>query len=237
MENPNVLPPCGAPSSGRAYLGRLHTEPCGRRRSLPTTHKTGGGTMNYNLVEFQGAYGTSAQIPASVKPEVSFVGRSNVGKSSLINKLFNRKKLAKVSSMPGKTSTINFFVTKEIHFVDLPGYGYAKVAKSEKARWTEMINGYFDQYRYYALVVSLIDIRHPATKLDEQMVEFLRACELPFIIALTKADKVSKQAAQRQVGAIRKQLNLPEDIKIIVCSSEKGTGFDELRRTIEDACK
>ena len=122
--------------------------------------------MNYNLVEFKGAYGTSSQIPESKRPEVSFVGRSNVGKSSLINKLFNRKQLARVSSMPGKTSTINFFGTDEIDFIDLPGYGYAKVAKSEKSRWSEMINGYFDQYRFYALVVSLIDIRHPATKLD-----------------------------------------------------------------------
>lgn len=193
--------------------------------------------MNYNLVEFQGAYGTSAQIPASVRPEVSFVGRSNVGKSSLINKLFNRKKLAKVSSMPGKTSTINFFTTDEIDFVDLPGYGYAKVAKSEKARWDEMIGGYFDQYRYYALVVSLIDIRHPATKLDEQMVAFLREVQLPFMIALTKADKVSKNEANKQKAAIRKQLNLPDDVKMVVCSSEKGTGFDELRRCIEEACK
>lgn len=193
--------------------------------------------MNYNQVQFKGAYGTSAQIPASEKPEVSFVGRSNVGKSSLINRLFNRKKLAKVSSTPGKTSTINFFVTDEIHFVDLPGYGYAKVSKSEKARWSEMINGYFDQYRYYALVVSLIDIRHPATKLDEQMVEFLRACELPFIIALTKADKVSKAQANQQKAAIRKQLDLPADVAIVACSSEKGTGFDELRRLIEAACK
>lgn len=193
--------------------------------------------MNYNQVQFKGAYGTSAQIPASEKPEVSFVGRSNVGKSSLINRLFNRKKLAKVSSTPGKTSTINFFVTDQIHFVDLPGYGYAKVSKGEKARWSEMINGYFDQYRYYALVVSLIDIRHPATKLDEQMVEFLRACELPFLIALTKADKVSKSKANQQKAAIRKQLDLPADVDIVACSSENGTGFDELRRLIEAACK
>ena len=191
--------------------------------------------MNYNLVKFQGAYGTSAQIPESVRPEVSFVGRSNVGKSSLINRLFNRKKLAKVSSMPGKTSTI--FTTDKIDFVDLPGYGYAKVAKSEKARWSEMINGYFDQYRYYALVVSLIDIRHPATKLDEQMIEFLRACELPFIIALTKADKLSKSQAAKQKSAIRKQLGLPDSIPFVICSSANGTGFDELRRLIEDACK
>ncbi len=193
--------------------------------------------MNYNLVTFKGAYGTSAQIPESVRAEVSFVGRSNVGKSSLINRLFNRKKLAKVSSTPGKTSTINFFTTDEIDFVDLPGYGYAKVAKSEKARWSEMINGYFDQYRYYALVVSLIDIRHPATKLDEQMIEFLQACNLPFIVVLTKADKLSNSQIQKQKAAIRKQLQLPESVSFVVCSSLKGTGFDELRRLIEQACK
>ncbi len=193
--------------------------------------------MNYNLVEFKGAFGTSSQIPESKRPEVSFVGRSNVGKSSLINKLFNRKQLARTSSMPGKTSTINFFGTEEIDFVDLPGYGYAKVAKSEKGRWSEMINGYFDQYRYYALVVSLIDIRHPATKLDEQMIEFLRACKLPFVVALTKADKLSKSQASKQMAAIKKQLDLPQEIAMVVTSSEKGTGIDELRTIIEKACQ
>ncbi len=194
--------------------------------------------MNFNNAEFTGAYGTSAQIPASTRPEVSFVGRSNVGKSSLLNKLFNRKSLAKVSSVPGKTSTINFFkVDDAIDLVDLPGYGYAKVARSELGRWSEMINGYFDQYRYYALVVSLIDIRHPATALDERMVEFLRACELPFMIVLTKADKVNKSQAKNQIVAIRKQLHLPDDIMMVACSSEKGTGIDELRSLIEKACK
>ena len=193
--------------------------------------------MDFKNIEFKAAYGTSQQIPESLRPEVSFVGRSNVGKSSLINRLFNRKKLAKVSSKPGKTSTINFFSNGKEDFVDLPGYGYAQVSKSEKARWAEMINGYFDQYRYYALVVSLIDIRHPATKLDEQMVEFLRSCELPFMIALTKADKVSKSAANKQKAAIRKQLQLPADVEMVVCSSEKGTGFDELKRVIEAACR
>lgn len=193
--------------------------------------------MNYNLVEFKGAYGTSSQIPESKRPEVSFVGRSNVGKSSLINKLFNRKQLARVSSMPGKTNTINFFGTDEIDFIDLPGYGYAKVAKSEKSRWSEMINGYFDQYRFYALVVSLIDIRHPATKLDEQMIEFLTACELPFVIALTKADKLSKSQANKQAAAIRKQLGLSAETNMVITSSEKGTGMDELRTLIEKACQ
>ena len=153
--------------------------------------------MNYHNVSFAAAYGTSGQLPASTRPEVAFVGRSNVGKSSLLNKLFNRKKLAKVSSKPGKTSTINFFNAENSHFVDLPGYGYAQVSKSEKVRWAEMINGYFEQDRNFTLVVSLIDIRHPATSLDVQMVEFLKEAELPFMIVLTKADKLSKSCVRR----------------------------------------
>ena len=193
--------------------------------------------MDLNNIEFKGAYGTSAPIPASKLPEVSFVGRSNVGKSSLINKLLNRKQLARVSQMPGKTSTINFFGNDAIDLVDLPGYGYAKVAKSELGRWSEMINGYFDQYRVYALVVSLIDIRHPASKLDEQMIEFLKACELPFVIALTKADKVSKNQANKQIAALRKQLDLGPEVEMILTSSEKGTGMDALRKTILAACR
>lgn len=193
--------------------------------------------MDLNNIEFKGAYGPSAQIPASKLPEVSFVGRSNVGKSSLINKLLNRKQLARVSQMPGKTSTINFFGNDAIDLVDLPGYGYAKVAKSELGRWSEMINGYFDQYRFYALVVSLIDIRHPASKLDEQMIEFLKACELPFVIALTKADKVSKNQANKQIAALRKQLDLGPEVEMILTSSEKGTGMDALRKTILAACR
>lgn len=193
--------------------------------------------INYHQVDFKGAYGTSSQIPPSKRPEVSFVGRSNVGKSSLINKLFNRKQLARVSSMPGKTSTINFFGNDHVDFVDLPGYGYAKVAKSEKSRWAEMIDGYFDQYRFYALVISLIDIRHPATALDQQMVTFLQECQLPFVIALTKADKVSKSQAIKQVAALRKQLNLPSEMEIVACSSQKGTGLDELKSLIERACQ
>ena len=175
--------------------------------------------------------------PQHKLPEVSFVGRSNVGKSSLINKLLNRKQLARVSQMPGKTSTINFFGNDAIDLVDLPGYGYAKVAKSELGRWSEMINGYFDQYRFYALVVSLIDIRHPASKLDVQMIEFLKACELPFVIALTKADKVSTNQANKQIAALRKQLDLGSEVEMILTSSEKGTGMDALRKTILAACR
>ena len=164
---------------------------------------------------------------------IAFVGRSNVGKSSLLNKLFNRKKLAKVSSKPGKTSTINFFNAEGAHFVDLPGYGYAQVSKSEKVRWAEMINGYFEQERDFTLVVSLIDIRHPATKLDVQMIEFLEEAELPFMVVLTKADKLSKSQVVRQVAALRKQLSFGSEVEVVPCSSEKGTGIDDLKKVIE----
>ena len=189
--------------------------------------------MNYHNVSFAAAYGTSGQLPASTRPEVAFVGRSNVGKSSLLNKLFNRKKLAKVSSKPGKRSTINFFNAENSHFVDLPGYGYAQVSKSEKVRWAEMINGYFDQDRNFTLVVSLIDIRHPATSLDVQMVEFLKEAELPFMIVLTKADKLSKSQIMRQKAALRKQLSFGPEIEVVACSSESGLGIDELKKAIE----
>ncbi|MEG2531334.1 MAG: ribosome biogenesis GTP-binding protein YihA/YsxC [Raoultibacter sp.] len=193
--------------------------------------------MNYNQVEFKGSYGTSEQLPESKRPEVSFVGRSNVGKSSLLNKIFNRKGLVKVSSTPGKTTTINFFGTDEIDFVDLPGYGFAKVAAAEKGRWSELISSYFDQYRFYALVVVLIDLRHPAAKLDEQMIEFLTGCELPFMIALTKADKMSKSQASNRMVAIRQQLKIAPDFPLVVTSAENGTGIDKLRTMIEAACK
>lgn len=188
--------------------------------------------MNYHNVKFKAAYGTSAQLPESTLPEVSFAGRSNVGKSSLLNKLMYRKGLAKVSATPGKTATINFYDVDGYDFVDLPGYGYAKVAKSEKYRWGELIEGYFNQERVFALVVSLIDIRHEATALDVSMVEFLKESGLPFMVVLTKADKLSKQQCIKQTAAIRKQLKLDKETPIMAVSSESGTGIDELRSVI-----
>lgn len=185
-------------------------------------------------MKFTAAYGTSGQLPASTRLEVSFAGRSNVGKSSLLNKLFNRKKLAKVSSMPGKTATINFFAADDADFVDLPGYGYAKVSKAEKGRWAEMIEGYFNQDRNFCLVVSLVDIRHPASALDEHMINFLVEADLPFIIVLTKADKLSKSQIPRQVAALRKQLGFGQEVPMVAVSSEKGTGIDELKKLINE---
>lgn len=191
--------------------------------------------MNFHNASFKAAYGTSAQLPASTQPEVSFAGRSNVGKSSLLNKLMYRKGLAKVSSTPGKTATVNFYDVDGQALVDLPGYGYAKVSKSELGRWSDLIEGYFNQDRQFALVVSLIDIRHEPSALDRHMVQFLQDAGLPFAIALTKADKMSKQQAIKQQAMIRKALNTPKDVPYVVTSAEKGTGIEELRRLIADA--
>lgn len=188
--------------------------------------------MNFQQVAFERSYGTSKQLPPSTLPEVAFAGRSNVGKSSLLNTLCNRKGLAKVSQTPGKTATINFFKAGDAYLVDLPGYGYAKVSHAERDRWAELIEGYFNQERNFALVCSLIDIRHPASALDENMVSFLQEAELPYLIALTKGDKLSKSKCMQQRAAIKRQLSLPDDVPMVITSSLKKSGMDDLRREI-----
>ena len=191
------------------------------------------GKINFRDVAYERSFGTSAQLPESTLPEIAFAGRSNVGKSSLFNKLFGRKNLARVSQKPGKTSTINFFRSGDVHFVDLPGYGYARVSHSEQDRWAELIEGYFNQERNFALVCSLVDVRHPASKLDENMVSFLQEAELPFLVVLTKGDKLSRGKCNQQRAAIKRQLGLDASTPIIVTSSAKGDGMDELRSVIE----
>ena len=191
--------------------------------------------INYQLAKFEASYGTVAQLPESNAPEVSVVGRSNVGKSSLLNKLFGRKNLVKVSQKPGKTCNINFFDVDGIHFVDLPGYGFAKVSKGEKERWANLISGYFDQERSFNLVISLVDISHEAQKLDLAMIGFMQEAELPYIVALTKADKLSRSKQLQQATLLSKQLGVPRD-QMIITSSADGTGIDELKRLIADAC-
>lgn len=191
--------------------------------------------MNFQKAVFTASYGTSAQLPPSKRWEVSFVGRSNVGKSSLMNKLFSCKNLVKVSSKPGKTSTVNFFECDGTDFVDLPGYGFARVSKDEKRRWQELIEGYFTQDRKHALCVLLVDLRHDVSKLDIQMAEFLTAHEIPFVIAFTKADKIGKSKQFSQVKALCSQLTVAQDAYVAVCSSVTGAGIDDLRAMIEDA--
>ena len=174
-------------------------------------------SINYQLAKFVASYGKVSQIPESTCPEVSFVGRSNVGKSSIMNKLFGRKNLVKVSSTPGKTSNINFFEADDVHFVDLPGYGFARRSKAERDRWAELIGDFFDSERSFNLV------------------DYLQGNEFNFIVCLTKADKLSRTQQARQAAAIKKQLNVPAE-NVIITSSQTGTGIDELKRRIAEAC-
>ena len=190
--------------------------------------------MNYNKVQFEAAFGTLKQIPESDLPEIVFAGRSNVGKSSMLNRLFNRKNLARVSSMPGKTMTINFFKVEDVRIVDLPGYGYAKVAKGEKRRWAEMMEGYFQSPRNIKLVVQLVDMRHKPSEDDYVMMRFLQDAALPFIVAATKSDKLNKTQYNERKNALREELaEFGDNLTIIPFSSEKGEGTDELKSVIE----
>lgn len=191
--------------------------------------------INYNKVRFIASYGKASQIPPSTCPEVSFVGRSNVGKSSIMNKLFNRRGLVKVSSTPGKTSNINFFEADGVHFVDLPGYGFAQRSKGERDRWATLIGDFLESERSFNLVVSLVDIRHDPSKLDLQMIDYLQENGFNFVVALTKADKLSKSQQGKQLAAIRKQLHFPAD-RIFVTSSQTGVGIDRLKQVIIDYC-
>lgn len=192
--------------------------------------------MNYNKVQFEAAFGTLKQIPESDLPEIVFAGRSNVGKSSMLNRLFNRKNLARVSSVPGKTITINFFKVEDVRIVDLPGYGYAKVAKGEKRRWAEMMEGYFQSPRNIKLVVQLVDMRHKPSEDDYVMMRFLKEVGLPFVVAATKSDKLNKTQYNERKNALKNELaEFGENLMIIPFSSEKGEGTDELKAVIESA--
>lgn len=191
--------------------------------------------MRYDKAEFKAAYGTFGQLPQSDLPEIAFAGRSNVGKSSLLNKLFQRKSLARVSSVPGKTITINFYEAENVNFVDLPGYGYAKVAKTEKQRWAEMMEGYFNSDRNIKLVVQLVDMRHPPTKDDIMMMEFLQANGYEFIVVMTKADKLKKKSEYNaRIENSKKEMSFVPEERIIPFSSETGAGLEILKKYIEE---
>ncbi len=191
--------------------------------------------MNFNNTEFYASYGRFEQIPPPEMPEVAFSGRSNVGKSSLINKIFNRKSLARVSSVPGKTATINFYKADGCYMADLPGYGYAKISKSEKLRWAELIEGYLNAERDIALVVQLIDMRHPPSNDDLQMIDFLIEREQPFVIVFTKADKLSvKERGERRSG-FASEIPYFDSIETVEFSSVTGEGADKIRSIIEEA--
>lgn len=186
--------------------------------------------MDFSKAQFERAYGTFGQLPESSLPEIVFSGRSNVGKSSLINKVFNRKNLARVSSVPGKTVTINFYsVGGDAKIVDLPGYGYAKVAKTEKERWAKMMEGYFNSGRNISLVVQLVDMRHPPTADDIMMIDFLTQTGCPFIVALTKSDKLNKTEYKNRLEAVKTELATVDKDRIIPFSALNGEGAETIR--------
>lgn len=189
--------------------------------------------MNYNLVKFEAAFGTSKQLPDSDLPEIAFAGRSNVGKSSLINKFFGRKNLARVSSMPGKTTTVNFFRVGDVRFADLPGYGYAKRSDDEKRRWADLMEGYFQMGRELKLVVQLVDVRHAPSKDDETMINFIKDAQIPFIIVLTKCDKLNKSEREKRRKELESELAFAGDCLKIEFSAQNGEGCEQLRNTIE----
>ncbi|MDE5985458.1 MAG: ribosome biogenesis GTP-binding protein YihA/YsxC [Eubacterium sp.] len=191
--------------------------------------------MNYNKAEFERAYGLLSQLPESNSPEIAFAGRSNVGKSSLLNKLFNRKQLARVSSVPGKTITINFYNVDDNKFVDLPGYGYARLSKQELGRFSGLMEGYFKTDRNIVLVVQLIDMRHPLTKDDEGMIEFMKAMDIPFIIVMTKADKLKKKAYEERLKLSKQELAFAGNVPVVPFSAVTGQGLNGIKNYIENA--
>lgn len=188
--------------------------------------------INFNNAQFEASYGDLSQICESDLPEVVFSGRSNVGKSSLINKLINRKSLAKVSAKPGKTGTINFYNLGLIRLVDLPGYGYAKVSMSEKRRWASLVEGYFSSDRNIKLVIQVIDMRHSPTKDDFHMIDYLYSSNYPFAIILTKSDKLKTLQRINRMQGFTRELNKYKDIEMIPFSCITSEGVDEIRDII-----
>ena len=190
--------------------------------------------MNFNEVNFEFAAGTVKQLPQSDIPEIVFSGHSNVGKSSLINKLVQRKALARVSAQPGKTATINFYRLRNCRFVDLPGYGYAKVSKAEKERWAGLVEGYLSSQRKIALIIQIIDIRHKPTKDDYDLMTLLYNSNAPFVIVLTKKDKLKKTAYEKRIDEALDELQDYEGIQLIPFSAIDGSGLDDIKEVIEE---
>jgi GTP-binding protein len=174
------------------------------------------------------------QYPETEIPEFALAGRSNVGKSSFINKMLNRKGLARISSKPGKTQTLNFYLINEIlHFVDVPGYGYAKVSKKEREAWGKMIETYITTREQLKAVVLIVDLRHPPSTDDTVMYDFLKHYEIPCIVIATKADKIPKGKWQKHLKVTKETLDLDPNDKIVLFSSETGLGKDEAWKILE----
>ena len=191
--------------------------------------------MIIKSVEFLTSAVRKDQYPPEGVPEIAFAGRSNVGKSSLINLLTNRKKLAKVSQNPGRTRTINFFtVNGTFRIVDLPGYGYAKVSKAEAEKWGPMMEDYLSSRPDLLKVVQLVDIRHAPSAQDRQMYEYLQYYGLDGLVVATKADKVSRGEAAKNIAVIRRDLKLKKGDRVIPVSALNKTGTEEILAAMEE---
>ncbi len=189
--------------------------------------------IEFTKAEFSTSYGLASQLPKASAPEFVFAGRSNVGKSSLINKLCNRKRLARVSATPGKTATINYYTVGSCCLVDLPGYGYAKTSRSERHRWDELINGYFSANQPIVMLLQLLDCRHNPSKDDMAMLEYLKHYQIPFTAVLTKADKVKRSQYAAMLENFSSILEPYSCRNIILTSSEKGAGIEELKALMQ----
>ena len=188
--------------------------------------------MNFNNVEFLISAAAPRQFPSARLPEIAFAGKSNVGKSSVINRILNRKNFARVGDKPGKTIHVNYFtVDKQCYFVDLPGYGYAKVSQAEKDRWGKLMEDYFAANRI-TLGILIVDSRHAPTNNDITMARWFLASGCPFVVVANKLDKLKKSEIEPNLETIRRDLELPEDCQVIPFSAEKGTGKDELVKRI-----
>lgn len=192
--------------------------------------------MSFQNAFFEFAVGTSSGLPASNLPEIVFSGRSNIGKSSMINKLLNRKSLARTSSAPGKTATINFYNIGFCRFADLPGYGYAKVSQAEKQRWAELVEGYFAAERDIHLVVQIIDMRRLPTEDDMRMIEFMQSKNLPFLVAASKSDKLNVTQRKEQIAKLE-ECFAKRGIEYLPFSASSGEGAEQLRNRITAVCK
>lgn len=189
----------------------------------------GDNILNINNVRLEISAVEKSQYPPGGKPEFIFMGKSNVGKSSLINYLLNRKSMAKVSSKPGKTRVINFYnIDDQAYFVDLPGYGYAKVSKKEKESWSDMVDSYLYERRDFRLFLLIVDIRHEPGEMDLAMMEWLKKYALDYAVIASKADQVNTCERQQYEEALRNVFNLPDEKMVIPISSMKRFGRDEL---------
>ncbi|HIY37945.1 MAG TPA: ribosome biogenesis GTP-binding protein YihA/YsxC [Candidatus Agathobaculum merdigallinarum] len=189
---------------------------------------------NLHNVEFLRSAVKESDFPADTLPQIVFAGKSNVGKSSVINKLLGRKNFARVSAQPGKTVHINYFVIdKQLYLVDLPGYGYARVSKAEQQRWGELMELYFAK-GLLTLGIQIVDIRHKPTRDDVTMADWFRASDRPWVVIANKLDKIKKSQREDNLAVIRQTLRLPEEVPVIPFSAEKGDGRDEVLALIFD---